>query len=99
MICELALNRKLTLMLGMLVISGCASTVEIPREIKVPVPVACIAQQDKPQRPPLASDAELLALDTYRRTWALWGDRANREAYASKLEAIAEGCSRIPAIR
>ena len=84
--------------LPLILLAGCASTVEIPKEVRVPVPVPCIAPQDKPQRPPLAADAEMLALDTYRRTWALWGDRASREAYEARLEAVVEGCSRIPAL-
>lgn len=60
------------------------------------MPVACIAPEDRPERPVLLSDAELMALDDYRRTWALWGDRMDRDVYEKKLEAIMEGCSRIP---
>lgn len=79
-----------------LTIIGCAGApLQIPKEVKVPVPVPCIAPADKPERPPLLSEAELLALDTYRATWALWGDRLERQAYEAKLEAIAEGCSRL----
>ena len=80
-------------------LAGCASTVEIPKEVRVPVPTPCIAPQDKPQRPLLASDAELLALDRYKRTHALWGDRIARQAYQSELETIVEACSRIPVIK
>jgi hypothetical protein len=82
-----------------ILLAGCASTVEIPKEVKVPVPVPCIAPEKKPQRPVLRSDAELLALDSYKRTWALWGDRGERQAYEQTLEAIMEGCSRIPALK
>lgn len=82
-----------------LALIGCASApLQIPKEVKVEVPVACIAAADRPERPTLLSDAELLALDDYRRTWALWGDRLERQGYESKLEAVAEGCSRIPAV-
>lgn len=78
-------------------LAGCASTVEIPKEVKVPVPVPCV--QERPQRPPLLSDAELLALDRYKRTHALWGDRIERQRYQSELETVVEGCSRIPGIK
>lgn len=81
-------------------LTGCAgSGVTIPREVLVQVPVACIAPADRPERPALLTDAEILALDTYRATWALWGDRLERQAYESRLEAVVEGCSRIPAVK
>lgn len=85
----------------LLLLAGCASApqVEIPKEVRVPVPVACIAPQDRPQRPPLRSDAELLALDTYRRTWAVWSDRLARQAYEAELEVVVEQCSRIPELK
>lgn len=80
-----------------LLLAGCAGPeLQVPKEVRVPVPVPCIAAADRPERPPMASDAELLALDTYRRTWALWGDRAARQAYERELEAVVEGCGRIP---
>lgn len=80
-------------------LAGCASGVQVPREVKVPTPVACIAPEDKPARPQLLSDGDILILDSYRAVWALWGDRLEREAYEQKLAAIVEGCSRIPAVR
>jgi hypothetical protein len=79
------------------VLTGCASQgVTIPREVRVQVPVPCIAPADVPQRPELMSDGEMLALDSYRATWALWGDRLERQGYEAKLEAVVEGCSRLP---
>lgn len=81
-------------------LAGCASDgVTIPREVRVQVPVPCVAPDDRPERPALLSDGEILALDSYRATWALWGDRLERQAYEAKLEAIVEGCSRLPAPR
>lgn len=82
----------------MVSIGGCANQLKIPETVNVAVPVACIAPADKPERPQLLTDGELLALDTYRATWALWGDRLEREAYEQKLSAIVEGCSQIPAV-
>lgn len=82
-----------------LLLAGCASTVDIPREVRVPVPVPCITPEKIPERPGFMTDADIIAFDTYRRTWALWLDRALRQAYEAQLEAIAKGCSRIPALK
>lgn len=83
-----------------LALAGCASPgVEIPRTVNVATPVACVDPADKPVRPELLSDGDILLLDSYRAVYALWGDRMDREAYESKLEAIVEGCSRIPSVK
>lgn len=80
-------------------LTGCASTgVEIPREVRVQVPIPCIAPADRPERPAFLSDGDILVLDSYRATWALWGDRLERQAYEARLEAIVEGCGRLPAV-
>jgi hypothetical protein len=76
--------------------AGCAPAVRIPEEVKLEVPVACIRPEDVPQRPRLRSEADLLAMDRYRRTLAAWSDLKRLERYAAELEAIAAGCSRIP---
>lgn len=78
-----------------LLLTGCASGVTIPTEVRVAVPTPCIAPADRPERPPLRSDAELLALDSYRATWALWGERLELLAYSQRMEAVVEGCSRL----
>jgi hypothetical protein len=79
---------------ALLLLAGC-KTLEIPKETKIPVAVPCVAAKDRPPRPQLMSEAELMALDRYKRTHALWGDRAERQTYQEKLEAVVEGCSRI----
>lgn len=89
----------LLVFLLLMAIAGCASTVEIPREVRVPVPTPCISPEKLPERPPFMTDAEILAYDGYRRTWAMWLDRMLRQAYEAQLEAIAQGCSRIPTIK
>lgn len=72
------------------VLAGCASGPEIPREVRVPVPVPCI--DEAPVRPSLLTDAELLALDDYGLVIALARDRRVRQAYELALEAAIAGC-------
>jgi hypothetical protein len=79
----------------LILLAGCASqTVTVPREVKVAVPVPCVSE--RPQKPALRTEAELLAMDRYRRTLAAWSDLRAYEAYSAELEAVVEGCSRIP---
>lgn len=80
-------------------LAGCANLRPEPRDVAVQVPVACVSPADRPERPTFLSDGDLLVLDTYRATWALWGERLTAQGYIGKLEAIVEGCSRIPAAR
>lgn len=89
----------LMVFLLLVAIAGCASTVRVPETVNVPVPVPCIAPEKIPERPPFMTDADILAFDGYRRTWAMWLDRALRQAYEAQLEAIAKGCSRIEGVR
>ena len=78
------------------VLAGCGTnTVQVPRETKVMVPAPCVTAADVPRRPATRTEADLLAMDTYRRTLAAWSDLKKLEAYAAELEAIAAGCSRI----
>lgn len=82
-----------------LTLAGCASTVKIPEEVKVPVPVPCVDAQDVPAPPPLHTEADLLAMDPYRRTVALWVDYVQLLVYKQKLEVITNRCSKIPALK
>lgn len=78
-------------------LAGCAAqTVTVPREVKVEVPTACVDHASKPQRPALRTQAELLAMPQGVRTLAAWADLKAYEAYSAELEAVVEGCSRIP---
>lgn len=69
--------------------------VGVPEKVLVPVPVACVDPAKRPQRPVLRSEADLMAMDTYRRTLAAWQDLKKYERYSAELDAMVEGCSRI----
>lgn len=76
-------------------LAACAPVVRVPERVSVEVPVPCVRLEDVPARPQVRSEADLMAMDRYRRTLAAWSDLKQLEAYAGELEAIAAGCSRI----
>ena len=70
--------------------AGCATQVQIPTVVKVPVPVPCI---DKlPDAPAVVGDAELLVLDDYGLVLTLARDRATMTAAYGELRAVAQAC-------
>ena len=83
-----------------LALASCAGIPEIkvPKEVKVPVPVPCVDPAKRPQRPAMALDDDLLSMDRGTRTLRTWRDRELQQAYTAELEAVVEGCSRIPAL-
>ncbi|MEK9809116.1 MAG: hypothetical protein VW362_01615 [Candidatus Nanopelagicales bacterium] len=84
-------SRTWAIVTGMaLGIAGCSSVPEVPREVRVPVPVPCIERP--PVRPSMMSDQELLALDDYGLVVALARDRRVKQGYIVELEATLEGC-------
>lgn len=92
---------KLNLFLAALVataaLAACSKpVVRVPERVNVPVPVPCLQPADRPQKPAVRAESDLLAMDTYRRTLAAWSDLKKLEAYSAELEALVEGCSRIP---
>lgn len=95
-------NLLLARLVGLLVLAlaaGCETlpTIDVPREVRVEVPVPCLPATGTPARPATAREPELMALDTYRRTLAAWRDLKRLEAYTAELEAVLEGCRRLPA--
>ena len=80
----------------LLALQGCggfATRVEIPKEVKVIVAVPCVKKSDLPTRPELRSDDEILALDRFKRTIAMWGERLDREDYEAKMAAVLAACA------
>ena len=78
-----------------LLLAGCAArpvVVTETVEVRVPVPVPCIAEM--PARPAVMTDAELLALDDYRAVVALRRDRMLLVQYAAEAEAVMRPCAR-----
>lgn len=75
---------------------GCAAELKIPETVNVQVPVPCVKPEDVPARPAVRSEDDLMAMDRWRRTLAAWSDLKKLEAWSAELEAIAQGCSKIP---
>jgi len=78
-------------------LAGCATQLQVPEKVNVPVPVACVDPKDVPPRPQLRTQDDLMGMDRYRRTLAAWSDLVKLWAYTTQLESIAAGCSKIPA--
>lgn len=93
--------KLVVILLLLAVLAGCESvpTVTVPKEVKVSVPVPCIDTADAPQAPVVPSEAELLAMDPYRRTLALWVAYVELQIYKLKAAAVVQQCSQIPAGR
>jgi hypothetical protein len=77
-------------------LASCTSGPQIPEHVSIEVPVPCVSADLVPPRPQLRTEADLMAMDRYRRTLAAWSDLKKLEIYAAELEAIAQGCSRLP---
>lgn len=82
----------------LLLASGCATTgVTVPTEVKVQVPVPCVSE--RPKAPQTAADADLLVMHDKTRTLLTWRDRKRMQGYIAELEAVVEGCGRLPAAK
>jgi type IV pilus biogenesis protein CpaD/CtpE len=79
---------------ALLLLPGCASTdprpLELPKEVRIPVPVPCI--KDPIARPALVTDAQLAAMGDGDLVLSLAADRRERQQYEGKLEAQLAGC-------
>lgn len=70
--------------------------IKVPETVKVPVPVACVNPGKRPKPPAIVDTAALMAMDERARTLRTFADRTTLIVYAGELEAVVEGCSRIP---
>lgn len=83
----------MTRVLLVLALAGCAAVpppVPRPEVVEKRVPVPCIAEM--PAAPQIATDAELRALDRYKRTLRLKLDRDRLRDHAAELAAVLEAC-------
>lgn len=79
---------------AMLLLSGCASIPNLPKEVLVPVPVACIASSDLPAKPDFVTDAALSVMTDGDLILSLAADRRQNQGYRAELEAVLAGCVR-----
>jgi hypothetical protein len=71
---------------------GCSTALPVPTTIRVPIVQSCISASDVPQRPPLASDTDLLAMDDRDFVLALARDRERLMLYVDTLETVVTMC-------
>lgn len=78
--------------------TGCAElpTITVPERVNVEVPTPCVPPGGMPEKPVLTPEADLMAMDTYRRTLTVWRDLKRLEAYSAKQDAVLEQCRRLP---
>jgi len=73
-----------------LLLTGCASQVARPVEVKIPVAVPCSI--GIPKKPASAVDALPIGSNIWQQMAALRADRINRLAYEKELEAAIAAC-------
>jgi hypothetical protein len=80
----------------LLFLAGCAScpeqtTVYVPKEVMVPVPISC--QAPDVQRPEyLLNDKQIISLPLLSKCAATLSEVEQREAYEQQLEAALKAC-------
>lgn len=82
------------------VLAGCGGlpVASVPKEVKVAILSPCVKPEDRPVRPPFRSDAELEGMADYHFVLALDAERIKALDFIRLLEAVVEGCARIPAL-
>lgn len=83
-------RRGLIVACAPLLVAGCASGPETVREVRVPVPVACLAAM--PEKPAFPADDLDPAADLWTKGTTLWADRAARQAYEKTIETTLRAC-------
>lgn len=81
-----------------LALASCSSFpgITVPKEVRVSVPVPCVDPKERPKRPEISLLDDLLAMDPGTRTLRAWAALERLVPYTAELEAIVEGCARIP---
>lgn len=81
-----------TAALACIVLSGCETFIPPPPQlVSVPVMVSCLPPT-LPQRPKIATDAELALLDDFKVTIEIFIDRRRLLDYSGELEAVLVAC-------
>lgn len=73
-----------------LLLAGCNGIPKPPTEVLLPVPVQCYDRM--PDKPQLATDADLAKMDDYGFVLRLAKDRLEAQGYIAELEAKLVGC-------
>lgn len=79
-------------MAAILLLSGCASIPDAPKEVRIPVPVPCLSASDLPEKPNFVTDAALSVMTDGDLILSLAADRRQNQGYRSELEAVLAGC-------
>lgn len=87
-----ARQRTVIAIVALATLTACQSIPEAPTVVKVPYAVPCIAAEDMPARPKLATDAELLTMPDAAFVLALAADRLERSRYMALTDALLTGC-------
>ncbi len=76
----------------MFILCGCETFIPPPPQvISVPIGISCLPTT-LPQRPKIATDAELAGLDDYKFTLEIFIDRRRLIDYSGELEAVLLSC-------
>ena len=83
---------------ALMLLAGCSSfpSVTVPREISKATPVPCVPEDKRPARRKFRTMPEILELGDFHGLIALRLERQQAIDYAGELEAVVEGCSKIP---
>jgi len=77
-------------LLSSLFLTACQSIPEAPTVVKIPIIAPCI--DTIPPKPPLVTDAELLAMPDSAFVIAIAADRIERGKWMAVAEAVMAGC-------
>lgn len=84
--------RSLAASLAVLLLGACASQIQLPKEIRIPVPVPCL--DALPPEPMVSTDEQLLAMGDFELVLVLAADRKALEVSYVELRAAASACVR-----